>query len=138
MSCNPRLLLIPIAMLALCREPARAHAQALEVLGTARTNNRTESLTFRVPHHQAHISALRIRSGSLATTLAGIEIEFADGGLERIKVQETLAPGRQSRSIPVDRRRAVARVFVTKRPGLRPGETVVQLLGEIERAARGN
>ena len=135
---NPRLLLIPFSMLTLSIDPVGAEPQALEVLGTARTNNRTDTLTFRVPAHQTHVSALRIRSGSLAMTLSGIEIEFADGAFERVKLQDTLAPGQQSRPIPVDHRRAVSRVFVAKQPGLRPGETTVQLLGKVERGARDN
>jgi len=135
---RPRLLLILVIALALSMAPARADAQTLEVLGTARTNNKTESLTFRIPAHQAHVSALRIRSGSLTTTLVGIEIEFADGGLERIKLQDTLAPGQQSRPVPIESRRALTRVFVSKQPGLRPGETTVQLLGKVERSARNN
>lgn len=112
--------------------PTQAGAQTIEVLGTARTNNRIESIDVRIAAHQAHVSAICIRSGSLATTLLGIEIEFADGSRERIKLQERLAPGQQSRPIPVDPRRAVRRVFVTKKPGLRPGETVIQILGKVQ------
>lgn len=111
----------------------RADAQSLEVLATVRTNNRTESLTFRVPAHQAHVSELRVRSGSLAVTLAGIEIEFADDTLQRVVLQETLPPGHQSQPIPTEPRHTVSRVLITKRPGLQPGETVLQLLGKVER-----
>ena len=110
-----------------------ADAQALEVLGTVRSNNRAEILDFRVPAHQTRVSELRIRSGSLAVTLTGIEIEFADGAPARATLQETLAPGQQSRPIAVDPGRAVTRVIVTKRPGLRPGETAIQLLGRRAR-----
>jgi hypothetical protein len=124
-------------MAALCSVSTRAAPSTLEVLGTARTNNRTESLVFRVAPHQAHVSELRIRSGSLAITLVGIEIEFADGNLTRVGMQETLPPGQQSQPIPVESRRAVSKVFVTKRPGLRPGETTIQLLGKIEPAPGG-
>ncbi|MBN8911270.1 MAG: hypothetical protein J0H65_04255 [Rhizobiales bacterium] len=113
--------------------PVEAGPQSLEVLATVRTNHRTESLTFRIPAHQAHVSELRIRSGSLAVTLAGIEIEFADGRQHRALLQETLPPGHQSQPIPIEPHRAVTRVFVTKRPGLQPGETVIQLLGKVER-----
>lgn len=114
----------------------RAHAadtDILEVLGTARTNNRTASLIFRVPSHQARVSEIRIRSGSLAVTLVGVEIEFADGKLERMRIEEALPPGAQSHPIPVDPSRPVSRVFVTKQPGLRAGETAVQLLGKVAR-----
>src|SRR5690606_12856811 len=84
-----------------------AGAETLEVLGTVRTNNRAGALVFRVPAHQSHVSELRIRSGGLAVTLVGIEIEYADGKLERIGLRESLAPGQQSRPIPADTRRAV-------------------------------
>jgi len=112
---------------------AHASAQSLEVLATVRTNNRTESLTFRIPTHQARVSELRIRSGSLALTLAGLEIAFADGTTDRVTLTGTLPPGHQSQPIPVDSRRPVSKVFVTKRPGLQPGETAIQLIGKVER-----
>ena len=112
---------------------ARAEMQSLEVLATVRTNNRTESLAFRVPAHQAHVSELHIRSGHLAVTLAGIEIEFADGQVQRAILQETIPPGHQCRPIPIDPSRAVSRVLVTKHPGLEPGETVLQLIGKVKR-----
>jgi hypothetical protein len=126
----PLLLALVLAALA---PLAHAGAQSLEVLATARTNNRTESLTFRIPTHQARVSELRIRSGSLAVTLAGIEIEFADGTQHRALLQETLPPGHQSQPIPVDSRHPVSKVFVTKRPGLQAGETAIQLIGKVER-----
>lgn len=125
--------LVLVTAISLSLWQSDAHAQTLEVLGTARTNNRTESLVFRIPAHQARLSELRIRSGSLAVALAGIEIEFADGKLQRAVLQETLPPGYQSRPISVHPHGAVKRIFVTKRPGLHPGETVIQLLGKVER-----
>ncbi|WP_295556084.1 hypothetical protein [uncultured Hyphomicrobium sp.] len=106
--------------------------QALDVLATARTNNRTQSLTFRVPAHQSRVSELRIRSGSLAITLVGLEIAFRDGGTERFVLQGALAPGHQSQPIPVDPSRTIREVLVTKQPGLRPGETAIQLLGKVQ------
>lgn len=118
---------------ALMAASGHADAQALEVLGTVRSNNRAEILDFRVLAHQTHVSELRIRSGSLGVTLTGIEIEFADGAPARATLQDTLAPGQQSRPIAVDPGRAVTRVIVTKRPGLRPGETAIQLLGRRAR-----
>ena len=130
---QPLILAAATAFIVLAMCPIEAATQSVEVLATVRTNHRTEILTFRIPAHQAHVSELRIRSGHLAVTLAGIEIEFADGRLQRTVLQETLPPGHQSRSIPVESRRAVSRVLVTKRPGLEPGETAIQLLGKVER-----
>jgi hypothetical protein len=115
--------------------PARA-ADTLELLAMTRTNNRTASLAFRVPPRQAHVSELRIRSGSLVLTLEAVEIEFADGGSTRILIGDTLAPGHDSRPLPIDPRRGLSRVLVMKRPGLRPGETAIQLLGRIAAPAR--
>jgi hypothetical protein len=125
--------LLGLATAALMAASGHACAQALEVLAMVRSNNRTELLVFRLPAHQAHVSELRIRSGSLAVTLVGMEIEFADGAPARATLQDTLAPGQQSRPIAVDPGRAVTRVIVIKRPGLRPGETAVQLLGRPAR-----
>ena len=88
-------------------------------------------MSFRIAPHQAHVSELYVRSGSLATTLVAMEVEYADGGLARFKLQDPLPPGQQSRPIPIDRTRAVKKVFVAKQPGLRPGETAIQLLGKI-------
>jgi len=131
MAHRPRL---PLALLAaLVVSSARAEPQTFEVLASAHTNNRTSSLAFRIPAHQANVSAIAIRSGSLTVTLAGIEIEFADGTYQRATHQETIPPGATSKSIPVDPRRAISQVFVTKQPGLRPGETLIQLLGKTER-----
>ncbi len=104
-----------------------------ELLGAVRVNNRTESVTFRIAPRQARVSEIRIRSGSLAASLSSVEVEFADGGLQRTEIEDSLAPGMQSRPIAVDARRAMTRVSVMKRPGLRPGETSFQLLGRLAR-----
>jgi hypothetical protein len=109
---------------------------ALEVIGRARTNNRTDVVTFRIERASAFVSALRVRSGSLPVLLVAVEIEFADGGLQRSVLEQTLAPGQQSRAIPVDARRAISRIIVVKRPGLREGETELQVLGVPEKGRR--
>lgn len=126
-------LLLVLTAVSMLVSSARAEPRALEVIGTAHANNRAGSLVFRIAPHQSQVSEIRIRSGSLAVTLESIEIEFADGRLARISGQETLLPGHQSRPVRVDSTRAIAKVFVTLQPGLRPGETVLQLLGKIER-----
>lgn len=89
---------------------------------------------FRIAPHQAHVSELYVRSGSLAVTLVGMEVEYADGFLARFKLQDPLPPGQQSRPVPIDRMRTVKKVFVAKQPGVRPGETAIQLLGKVERS----
>jgi hypothetical protein len=109
-----------------------ADKRALELIGNARVNNSTEHVVFRIAAHQAHLSEIRVRSGSLAIALVAVEIEFADGAQQRALLQDSLAPGHQSRSIPVDRRRALRRIVVMKRPGPRDGETALQVLGLVE------
>ncbi|WP_333793773.1 hypothetical protein [Hyphomicrobium sp.] len=104
-----------------------------EILSTVRTSHRAGVVRFRIPAHQSRISELSLRSGSLAMSIAGLEIAFADGGFARIAAQETVPAGHQSRAFPVDGRRAVTEVVVTLRPGLRQGDTVLQLLGRIVR-----
>lgn len=111
-------------------------ATALEVIGRARTNNRVEVVTLPIAPASAFVSAVSVRSGSLAMLLVAVEIEFADGGVARQMVGETLAPGQQSRRVAVDGRRAVRRIIVVKRPGLRDGETELQVLGVPVKAAR--
>lgn len=111
---------------------AFAASAALEILGQVRANNRTDLVVFTIAPTQAHASALRIRSGSLAITLAAVEIEFTDGTHHRVMTQESLAPGHQSAAIAIDPGRAIARVLVSKKPGLRDGETMLQLLGAVE------
>jgi hypothetical protein len=101
---------------------------ALEVIGRARTNNRAEVVTFPIARAQAFASELRVRSGSLSMLLVAVEIEFEDGGLSRSMIGETLPPGRQSRAVAVDAARAMRRIIVVKRPGLRDGETELQVL----------
>ncbi len=127
---SPLLLALLLAALA---PLAHAGAQSLEVLATVRTNNRTQSLTFRIPAHQARVSELRLRSGSLPLSLAGLEMAFADGTTDRVLLEGTLAPGHQSEPIPVDPARTLREVLLTARPSLRPGETTIQLLGKVER-----
>lgn len=109
---------------------AAAGAPAFEVLASARINNRTESVVFRLDQRPANVSAIRVRSGSLPVTLVDIEIHFVDGGFARSAGDETLPPGRQSRALAVDSGRAIRRAIVLKRPGLTPGETTLQLLGQ--------
>lgn len=107
------------------REPAPAH----EIIAQIRTNNRADLVTLRLTPPRAHLSELRIRSGNIPILLLAIEIEFSDGTVARHLTQESLAPGAQSRPIAVDPRRTVARVLISKKPGLREGETLLQLLG---------
>ncbi len=131
---RPLRLTLALVTMLLVVHPARTEPGAWEILAAQRANNRTANFTFRLAAHQAHLSEVCIRFGSLPVTLVAMEIEFADGGgQQRVLIDDTLAPGARSRPVPVDSRRAVSRVFVTKRPGLRAGETVMQLLGRVER-----
>lgn len=111
-------------------------ATAPEIIGRARTNNRVEVVTLPIAPASAFVSAVSVRSGSLAMLLVAVEIDFADGGMARQMIGETLAPGQQSRRIAVDGRRAIRRIIVVKRPGLREGETELQVLGFPSRDGR--
>ncbi len=97
----------------------------------ARVNHQTTHVTLQIPARQAHVSEIAVRSSSLSMTLQSIEITFADGGQQRIAIDDTLPPGQASRSIPVDPQHAIIKVSILKRPGLTPGETVIQLLGRV-------
>lgn len=123
-------LLAALAQIALRSEAGGGAGVALlEVIARARTNNQAEVVALRVEPASAFASELRVRSGSLSMGLVAVEIEFADGGVTRSLSGETLAPGQQSRPIVVDSRRAMRRIIVVKRPGLRDGETELQVLG---------
>lgn len=124
---------IAAALVLLAPGKGFAGSSALEILGQARVNNRTDLVTFTIAPSQAHASALHIRSGSLAVTLVAIEIEFTDGTHHRVMTQESLPPGHQSAAIALRPGRAMARVLVSKKPGLRDGETMLQLLGAVEK-----
>lgn len=108
-----------------------------ELLGMARVNHRIAHMSFTISSAQAHVSEISVRSGSLAMTLQGIEIVFADGGQQRIAIDDSLAPGQASHPIPIDPGRALHKVSVAKQPGLHPGETVIQLLGRVVPAPGG-
>lgn len=108
-----------------------AAAQELEVIGSTRTTHLTTSLKVRPTPRQSRLSEVRVRSGSLALHLEAVEIVFADGGVARTVVQNSLAPGRQSRPIRVDHDRPIQEILVMKRPGMRPGETTIQVLGRV-------
>lgn len=99
-----------------------------EVIGRARTNNRSEVVTFLIDTASAFVREVRVRSGGQSMLLVAVEIDFADGGSQRSAIGETLAPGRQSRAIGVDSWRAIHRITVVKRPGLRAGETEIQVI----------
>lgn len=117
-------------LFAAAARPTEARAEDLEILASAHTNNREQTLSFLV-QRPTHVSELRIRTGSLAVTLVSMEIEFRDGSLQRTILQEPIPAGQQSRAIPVDPRRPIAKVFLEKQAGLRPGSTAVQLLGKV-------
>lgn len=104
----------------------------LELLGNVRVNNRAAVVVFRIDPRQSRLSEIRFRSGELPLLLDTVEIVYADGGRQRVQVLDRLPPGQQSKSIDTDPRRPVREVSVTKRPGLRPGETNVQLLGRVD------
>ena len=106
-------------------------AEALEVIAQARATHAAGSLAFRLAPRHPRLSEVRIRSGSLALHLEAVEIVFADGGYARVILQQSLSPGHRSRPIAVDSRRPVSEILVSKRPGMRPGETLVQVLGKV-------
>jgi hypothetical protein len=110
-----------------------ALASSLEVLGTARVNNATQTLTFRIARHQSRVSEVRLRSGSLTAHFLIMEIAFADGSRQRMTLDAIVSPGHQTPAFPVDPARAISEISVAKRPGLMPGETAIQLLGKVER-----
>ena len=105
-----------------------AAAQELELIGSARTTHQTLSLTFRPAAAQSRLSEIRVRSGSLALHLEAVEIVFADGNTQRAIVHESLGPGHQSRPIRIESGEPVREIHISKRPGMRPGETVIQIL----------
>lgn len=115
---------------------AAQEASQLEIIARTRTNNRVEIVTLSVDRPRANVSGVRVRSGSLSLLLVAVEIEFADGARALEPVDETLAPGQQSRAIAVDPRRAISRIVVVKRPGLRDGDTELQVLGVVAWPAR--
>jgi hypothetical protein len=130
---NSQALALAVIAMALATPAA---AQALEVIGRARSNNRVEVVAFRIDPGSAFISELRVRSGSLSMLLVAVEVEFADGGLARTLIGDALVPGQQSPPVAVDRKRAVRRIIVVKRPGLRDGETELQVLARPENPKR--
>lgn len=117
-------------LFATAARPTQASAQDLEILASAHTNNREQTVTFLV-QRPAHASELRVRTGSLAVTLVSMEIEFGDGSPQRTILREPVPAGQQSRAIPVDPRRPIVKIFLEKQPGLRPGSTAIQLLGKV-------
>ena len=125
-----------VACFALAAAVTLAQAGTLEVIGRAKTNNRIDVVTFRIDPASSFASELRVRSGAIAMLLVAVEVEFADGGLARTVIGETLSPGQQSRAIAVDRGRAIRRIIVVKRPGLREGESELQILAVPEKAKR--
>ncbi|HEX2841740.1 hypothetical protein [Hyphomicrobium sp.] len=111
--------------------PSDSVARPPDLIGMARANHRTTHVTLQIPARQSHVTEIAVRSGSLSMTLQSIEITFADGSQRRIAIDDTLRPGHASRAIPVDSQRTVRTVSIVKRPGLMPGETVIQLLGRV-------
>lgn len=110
-----------------------AQPKGLEIVASARTTHLTASHTFRVPPRQARLAEVRIRSGSLGITLDAVEIVFSDRTIEPTILQQHLPPGHQSRAVPVRNRQDIREIVVTMRPGMRQGETTLQLLGRLIR-----
>ncbi len=111
--------------------PADSIARPPDLLGMVRVNHRATHVVVEISPRQSHVTEITVRSGGLGMTLVNIEITFADGGSQRIAIDDTLPPGHLSRVIPVDSQRALRKVVVHKRPSLMPGETVIQLLGRV-------
>jgi hypothetical protein len=127
-----------LALIATLLSIVPAWASSLEVLGTARANSATQTLTFRIAAHQNRVSEIRLRSGSLTAHFLVIEISFADGGRDRLTLDATVPPGHQTPAVQVDPSRAITEIFVAKRPALMPGETAIQLLGKVERKGQSS
>jgi hypothetical protein len=112
-------------------------ARDLQILGEARVNNRAPIVIFRIDPRQSRVSEIRFRSGELPLLIETAEIVYADGQRQRVDILDRIAPGQQSKPIEVDRRRPIREVSVTKRPGFRPGETTVQLIGVVDAGPSG-
>ncbi len=62
----------------------------------------------------------------------GLEIEFRDGGTERIPIRKAVPAGHLTPPFQIDADRAIRAVSIELQPGLRPGTTAIQLLGKVE------
>lgn len=126
----------PLAAVALLAAPsgtAQAATGAQEIVVQATTNNRQDLVTASIRPARSGCSEISVRSGSLPMMLLAIEVEHADGTTRRQIYGQSLPAGRASAPMRMDPRHAISRILVTKKPGLRDGETVLQILGRCER-----
>ncbi len=128
-----RALRAAVAFLAVLAATAQAASGTQEILAQANTNNRQDLVSAHIRPARSGCSEISIRSGSLPMMLLAIEIEHADGTTQRQIYQQSLPPGHASAPMRIDPRRGISRILVTKKPGLRDGETVLQVLGRCER-----
>lgn len=108
----------------------------LEILASQRANNREQRVVFRLEPGRAGLAAIGVRSGSEAVQLQSLDIAFANGEHRNIELPETILPGHQSRLSEIGAATPIVEVVVWKRPGLTPGETMLQLLATRQQTAR--
>lgn len=118
-----------VAILAALSGAAQATSGAQEIVAQVNTNNRQDLVSAQIRPARSGCSEISVRSGSLPMMLLAIEIEHADGTTRRQIYQQSLPPGHASAPMPSDPRQDISRILVTKKPGLRDGETVLQILG---------
>jgi hypothetical protein len=108
----------------------------VEIIGTQRANNREQRVIFRLDPARAGVAAVAVRSGSEPIQLQSLDIAYANGEHKNVELPETILPGRQSRLSEVDAAAPIVEIVVWKRPGVRPGETTLQLLAARPQAPR--
>lgn len=117
------------------QSPTPTPAPGVEILVAERTNNREQRVIFHLGKGKAGFTGIAVRSGTEPVQLLSFEIAYANGEHKTVQLGETILPGRQSQLSPVDAAVPITEVTLWKRPGLNPGETMLQLLGARKREA---
>jgi hypothetical protein len=112
--------------------PNSASAREPEVIDAQSVNNREDRIVFRVPPGRQQLEQIRFRTGSDHVLLTTVEILSANGQRKVVDIYDRLGPGAESRPVAIEPGvPAVTQITVWKRPGLRPGQTTVQLIGVL-------
>jgi hypothetical protein len=131
-------------LLSLLSAASCAHAEqlavpsrpAVEILASQRVNNREQRVVFPITPGRTGVAAIAVRSGSETIQLQSLEIAYANGEHKNIELSEAIPPGRQSRMSEIPAPAPIVEIVVWKRPGLRTGETMMQVLATRQQAPR--
>jgi hypothetical protein len=105
-----------------------------ELVGSETVDARDDRVVFKVGRREGRFNAIKFRSSGRSILLSGVDIEFANGDRQEVRLLQRLRSGRETEAIDLKgKSRRIKKITLWKRPSWRPGRVTVDLGGSKAR-----